>query len=97
MQEKQAYLLPKLKMNVSTPEGVPRLLDLVRVRDEKMRLAFFAALGNTVVANNLDQVDFGLYCEINKWPLHGHNCISILEICEFRVALFMIPSLYPDC
>ncbi|XP_054803249.1 structural maintenance of chromosomes protein 4 [Prosopis cineraria] len=53
--EKQVDLLPKLKQNVSTPEGVPRLYDLVKVQDERMKLAFFAALGNTVVANDLDQ------------------------------------------
>lgn len=38
------------------PEGVPRLFDLVTVKNERFKLAFFAALGNTVVANNLDQV-----------------------------------------
>lgn len=46
-----------LKEKVRTPEGVPRLFDLVKVKDEKMKLAFFAALGNTVVADNLDQVN----------------------------------------
>lgn len=39
-----------------TPEGVPRLFDLIKVQDEQMKLAFFAALGNTVVAKDLDQV-----------------------------------------
>ncbi|KAI9120379.1 hypothetical protein K1719_007412 [Acacia pycnantha] len=53
--EKQVDLLPKLRQNVSTPEGVPRLYDLVKVQDERIKLAFFAALGNTVVANDLDQ------------------------------------------
>ncbi|XP_021600761.1 structural maintenance of chromosomes protein 4 [Manihot esculenta] len=53
--EKQVDLLPKLKEKVRTPEGVSRLFDLVRVQDERMKLTFFAALGNTVVANDLDQ------------------------------------------
>ncbi|CAB4275028.1 unnamed protein product [Prunus armeniaca] len=53
--EKQVDLLPKLKENVSTPEGVPRLFDLVKVKDERMKLAFFSALGNTIVAKDLDQ------------------------------------------
>ncbi|KAM1362621.1 hypothetical protein PS1_027955 [Malus domestica] len=53
--EKQGDLLPKLKENVNTPEGVPRLFDLIRVQDERMKLAFFAALGNTIVAKDLDQ------------------------------------------
>lgn len=56
MQEKQVALLHKLKESVSTPEGVPRLFDLIKVQDERMKLAFFAALGNTVVAKDLDQV-----------------------------------------
>jgi len=45
-----------MKKNVSTPDGVPRLFDLVKVRDERMKLAFYSALGNTVVAKDLDQV-----------------------------------------
>nr|DAD33158.1 TPA_asm: hypothetical protein HUJ06_012009 [Nelumbo nucifera] len=53
--EKQMDHLPRLKEKVSTPEGVPRLFDLVKVQDERMKLAFFAALGNTVVAKDLDQ------------------------------------------
>ncbi|CAM8972758.1 unnamed protein product [Rhodiola kirilowii] len=53
--EKQADHLHRLKEKVSTPEGVPRLFDLVKVRDEKMKLAFYAALRNTVVAENIDQ------------------------------------------
>jgi hypothetical protein len=57
MQEKQVDHSSKMKHNVSTPEGVPRLFDLVRVQDERMKLAFYAALGNTVVAKDLDQVN----------------------------------------
>ncbi|XP_015583967.1 structural maintenance of chromosomes protein 4 [Ricinus communis] len=53
--EKQVDLLPKLKAKVTSPEGVPRLFDLVKVQDERMKLAFYAALGNTVVASDLDQ------------------------------------------
>lgn len=47
-----------MKEKVSTPEGVPRLFDLIKVQDEKMKLAFFAVLGNTIVANDIDQVYF---------------------------------------
>lgn len=56
MQEKQVDLLQRSKETVSTPEGVLRLYDLVKVQDERMKLAFYAALGNTVVAKDLDQV-----------------------------------------
>jgi structural maintenance of chromosome 4 len=47
-----------MKKSVTTPEGVPRLFDLVKVQDERMKLAFFAALRNTVVAKDLDQVSY---------------------------------------
>lgn len=56
IQEKQAHLFPRLKQAVNTPEGVPRLFDLIKVQDERMKPAFFAALGNTVVAKDIDQV-----------------------------------------
>lgn len=57
LQEKQTHHLRKLQEKVKTPEGVPRLFDLVKVKDEKLKLAFFATLGNTVAANDLDQVN----------------------------------------
>lgn len=56
MQEKQTNHLQRLKERVKTPEDVPRLFDLIRVKDERMKLAFYASLGNTVVAKDLDQV-----------------------------------------
>ena len=64
LQEKQANFLPRLKEKVSTPEGVPRLFDLITVQDERMKLAFFAALRNTVVAKDIDQVDHYVFCRI---------------------------------
>lgn len=54
---------------MKTPEDVPRLFDLIRVKDERMKLAFYAALGNTVVAKDLDQV-----CNV---------CSSRLTLTEF--------------
>ncbi|PIA44078.1 hypothetical protein AQUCO_01700001v1 [Aquilegia coerulea] len=54
--EKQEHHSHKLKEKVNPPEGVPRLFDLLdKVRCDKVKLAFFAALGNTVVAKDLDQ------------------------------------------
>lgn len=52
--------MSRLKEKVSTPEGVPRLFDLIKVQDERTKLAFFAALGNTVVAKDIDQVNTAL-------------------------------------
>ncbi|GLJ12037.1 hypothetical protein SUGI_0182570 [Cryptomeria japonica] len=53
--EKQENHLQRIKEKVRTPEGVPRLFDLITVQDERIKLAFYAALGNTVVAKDLDQ------------------------------------------
>ncbi|XP_073144785.1 structural maintenance of chromosomes protein 4 [Henckelia pumila] len=53
--EKQVEHMPRLKEKVVTPEGVPRLFDLIKVQDERMRLAFYAALRNTVLAEDIDQ------------------------------------------
>ncbi|CAL1392134.1 unnamed protein product [Linum trigynum] len=53
--EKQADLLPKMNETVSTPESVPRLFDLVRIQDKRMKVAFYAVLRNTVIAKDLDQ------------------------------------------
>jgi structural maintenance of chromosome 4 len=42
---------------VQTPETVPRLFDLVKPKDEKLRPAFFQVLTNTLVAEDLDQAE----------------------------------------
>ncbi|KAG0475511.1 hypothetical protein HPP92_015197 [Vanilla planifolia] len=53
--EKQVGYSQKLNQKVKTPEGVPRLFDLVTIKDARLKLAFFSALGNTVVAKDLEQ------------------------------------------
>ena len=40
---------------ISTPENVPRLVDLVRPKDAKFLTAFYFGLKDTLVADNLDQ------------------------------------------
>ncbi|KAI9669167.1 MAG: hypothetical protein M1829_005168 [Trizodia sp. TS-e1964] len=42
---------------IDTPEGVPRLFDLVKSKHEKFRPAFFSVLQNTLVANDLAQAN----------------------------------------
>ncbi|XP_021916758.1 structural maintenance of chromosomes protein 4 isoform X2 [Zootermopsis nevadensis] len=53
--EKQEHLRHKCITPISCPEGVPRLFDLIRVEDECVRPAFYYALRDTLVANDLDQ------------------------------------------
>ncbi|KAL0332074.1 UNVERIFIED_CONTAM: Structural maintenance of chromosomes protein 4 [Sesamum calycinum] len=65
-QEKQAHQVPRLRERIVTPEGVPRLFDLIKVQDERMKLAFFAALGNTILAENIDQDIDKNSTEINR-------------------------------
>lgn len=42
---------------LDTPEGVPRLFDLVKAKDERYRPAFYSVLQNTLVAKGLEQAN----------------------------------------
>lgn len=42
---------------MQTPENVPRLFDLIKPKDAKFAPAFFKAVGNTLVADNLEQAN----------------------------------------
>ena len=46
---------------------MPRLFDLVRVREERVRLAFYFALRDTVVADSLDQASRIAYGRDKRW------------------------------
>ena len=37
------------------PENVPRLFDLIKVKDEKVKTAFYFALKDTLVGKDLEQ------------------------------------------
>lgn len=41
--------------SMQTPENVPRLFDLVTMNDDRVKTAFYFALRDTLVANDLDQ------------------------------------------
>lgn len=45
----------KLFFFFKSPETVPRLFDLVKTKEEKILPAFYFALRDTLVANDLDQ------------------------------------------
>jgi len=49
------YLKKHMEKKIVCPNGVPRLFDLVQVKDDRLRPAFFFALRNTLVAPDLDQ------------------------------------------
>ncbi|XP_034826379.1 structural maintenance of chromosomes protein 4 [Maniola hyperantus] len=53
--EKQQHLLSRIQNKTKYPENVPRLFDLVKVKDERVLPAFYYALNETLVAEDLDQ------------------------------------------
>lgn len=65
--EKQAHLAPALKEKVSPPEGIPRLFDLVRCSDDRLRLAFYFAMRDTLVATDLEQASRIAYAGDKRW------------------------------
>ncbi|XP_069721223.1 structural maintenance of chromosomes protein 4 isoform X2 [Phaenicophaeus curvirostris] len=52
---------------IPTPENIPRLFDLVRVEDGKVRLAFYFALRDTLVANSLEEATRVAFQKDKRW------------------------------
>ncbi|XP_066476875.1 structural maintenance of chromosomes protein 4 isoform X1 [Tiliqua scincoides] len=52
---------------IQTPENTPRLFDMVKVKDEKVSQAFYFALRDTLVANNLDQATRVAFQKDRRW------------------------------
>ena len=65
--EKQAHLAKALQQKVSPPEECPRLIDLVQCRDERLRVAFYYAMRDTLVAKDLDQASRIAYSGDKRW------------------------------
>lgn len=57
----------KKMSKIQTPEHTPRLFDLVKVKDEEIRQAFYFALRDTLVADNLDQATRVAYQKDRRW------------------------------
>lgn len=53
--EKQANLAREMDRRAQTPEGIPRLFDLVKCSRQELRPAFFYAFRHTLVASDIDQ------------------------------------------
>ncbi|CAL1570578.1 unnamed protein product [Knipowitschia caucasica] len=52
---------------IKTPENSPRLFDMVRVKDESVRPAFYFALRDTLVANDMDQATRMAFQKDKRW------------------------------
>lgn len=57
----------KKMAKIQTPENTPRLFDLVKVKNEEIRQAFYFALRDTLVADNLDQATRVAYQKDRRW------------------------------
>ncbi|XP_051534956.1 structural maintenance of chromosomes protein 4-like [Myxocyprinus asiaticus] len=53
--------------SISTPENIPRLFDMVRVKDEAVRPAFYFALRDTLVAKDLEQATRVAFQKDKRW------------------------------
>ncbi|XP_039509913.1 structural maintenance of chromosomes protein 4 [Pimephales promelas] len=52
---------------ISTPDNIPRLFDMVRVKDESVRPAFYFALRDTLVARDLEQATRVAFQKDKRW------------------------------
>ncbi|EGG04364.1 uncharacterized protein MELLADRAFT_89441 [Melampsora larici-populina 98AG31] len=52
---------------IETPEGAPRLIDLVTPKDESFRVAFYHVLRDTLVANDLTQANRIAFGGKKRW------------------------------
>ncbi|NXG73254.1 SMC4 protein, partial [Baryphthengus martii] len=52
---------------IPTPENTPRLFDLVEVEDKQVRLAFYFALRDTLVAKNLEEATKVAFQKDKRW------------------------------
>ena len=53
--------------NIQTPENVPRLFDLIKPKEPRFAPAFYKAIGNTLVADNLDQANRIAFGGRQRW------------------------------
>jgi structural maintenance of chromosome 4 len=52
---------------IATPENVPRLFDLIKPKEPKFAPAFFKGVGNTLVADDLDQANRIAFGGQRRW------------------------------
>uniref|UniRef100_UPI00398F590E structural maintenance of chromosomes protein 4 n=1 Tax=Pristiophorus japonicus TaxID=55135 RepID=UPI00398F590E len=52
---------------IQTPENIPRLFDMVKIKDEAIRPAFYFALRDTLVAKDLEQATRVAFQKDKRW------------------------------
>lgn len=72
---------------ITTPEDSPRLFDMVRVKEERVRPAFYFALRDTLVAQDMEQATRMAFQKNRRWrvvTLKG-QIIEMAGRCHFMV------------
>ncbi|KAI9566365.1 RecF/RecN/SMC [Boletus coccyginus] len=57
----------RINEQIQTPENVPRLYDLIKPKDAKFLPAFYKAVGNTLVAHDLEQANRIAFGTAKRW------------------------------
>ncbi|MGQ3164853.1 MAG: hypothetical protein ACT6T3_21770, partial [Agrobacterium sp.] len=65
--------------------GAPRLYDLVKIKDDKLRPAFFYAMGNTLVADSLDEASRIAYGQDRRF--RRVVTLQVLGMCCCRLVI----------
>lgn len=82
---------------IRTPEESPRLFDMVRVKDERVRPAFYFALRDTLVAQDMEQATRMAFQKDKRWrvvTLKG-QIIEMAGTCH-NINLFLLTSSCAD-
>ena len=61
-------ILQKIMQPISTLENIPWLFDLVKPKDPRFAAVFYKALGNALVAENMDQANH-IACGQRRWKV----------------------------
>jgi structural maintenance of chromosome 4 len=85
--EKQQRFSRQCQEKIRTPENVHRLFDLIKVDDKRVLPAFYYALQNTLVANDLDQATRIAY------GAQRHRVVS-LKVINSGIALKFVQLLF---
>ena len=57
----------RINERIQTPDNVPRLYDLIKPKDPKFLPAFYKAVGNTLVADDLEQANRIAFGSSKRW------------------------------
>uniref|UniRef100_A0A3B3TZR2 Structural maintenance of chromosomes protein n=1 Tax=Poecilia latipinna TaxID=48699 RepID=A0A3B3TZR2_9TELE len=81
---------------IRTPENSPRLFDMVRVNDERVRPAFYFALRDTLVAQDMEQATRMAFQKDKRWrvvTLKGQIIEMAVQLGSLSAHAMRVPSI----